>query len=60
MQATHEAGITNYMSKRESFAEAADSVLAAFTNAGADSVNSNSCEFVSEGEFCYGKENFVF
>jgi hypothetical protein len=29
------------MSKRKSFEEATDSLLAAFTNAGGDSVNSN-------------------
>jgi hypothetical protein len=34
-------GTITYMSKRESFVEATDSLLAAFTNAGGGSVNSN-------------------
>jgi hypothetical protein len=41
MQAACEAGTAPYMSKRKSFVEATDSLLAAFANAGGGSVNSN-------------------
>jgi hypothetical protein len=41
LQAICEAGTAPYMSKRKSFEEATDSLLAAFANTGGDSVNSN-------------------
>jgi hypothetical protein len=41
MQAACEAGTAPYMSKRKSFVEATDSLLAAFANAGGGAVNSN-------------------
>jgi hypothetical protein len=40
-QAACETGTTNNMSKRKSFVEATDSLLAAFANVGGGSVNSN-------------------